>query len=469
MSIRARVALTGFVVAMALVLAVGGLGNVLSRRSAVAAVDAQLQAQFDALAQAAVTAAVTDRAALQTAAERRAGELVVARVIVDGATVLSFGGDESASFGSVEGFTTVTVAGVPWRVLTREADARPVLRRGDSYLVQLGVPMATLERSSRSLRRATLLLAGSAGLAAAGLMWMSAAYALEPLTRFRRRLATFGTAADPPPADPTAPAEVASLAEAFDAMVERVREEERRRLEALESARAFGAAASHELRTPLTSIGTNLETLAAHPDMDRATRHAVIADLRSEHGRMVELIEALRLSSRGDLAVESVFEPVDLAMIVCHEVEMLHRRAPDAAITADLPAGESPMTGWHEGLTVAVRNLLANADRHGRAADGTLTVHVSLAGTPDGLRIVVSDAGPGVDGRIADRLFDRFARGPGSAGSGLGLALVRQQARLHGGDVTSARSDLGGARFEMSVSRDPLTMATGNSQGDVRS
>lgn len=468
MSIRARVAVTGFLVAMALVLAVGGLGNVLSRRAAIDAVDAQLEAQFDALEQAAVAAAATDRAALETAVERRTDELVVARVLVEGASVLTVGGDESASFGSVEGVETVTIAGVPWRVLTRESDARPVLRRGDTYILQFGVPMTTLDRSTRTLRRATLVLAGAAGLAAAGLMWLSAAYALEPLTRFRRRLATFATGAEPSPPDPTAPTEVASLAEAFDLMVERVRDEERRRLDALESARAFGAAASHELRTPLTSIGTNLETLSAHPEMDAVTRDAVIADLRSEHERMVELLEALRLSSRGDLAVESVFEPVDVATILSQELERLRRRDPDAAITAEV-SGECSILGWHEGLTVAVRNLLANADRHGRGSDGRLVVHASLLGDPGRVRLVVSDAGTGVEDRIADRLFDRFVSGSASTGSGLGLALVRQQARIHGGDVTVGRSHLGGARFEMSVSRDPLTIATENPQGGLRS
>ncbi|MGF1666333.1 MAG: sensor histidine kinase [Acidimicrobiia bacterium] len=468
MSIRARVALTGFLVAMTLVLMVGASSTVLARRAALSAVDAQLQVQFQTLEEPAVAAAAVDRRAFQSAVDRRVTELVVARVIVNGAAEVSFGGGESASFGMAEGFSTVRIDGVPWRVLTRETTARPRLRQNDTYVLQFGLPMTTLERSTQSLRRATLTAAGAAGVVGSGLMWLSAAVALEPLTRFRRRLASFGTSTPAPPADPSPPAEVAALSETFEQMVGRIADEERRRTAALDSARAFGAAASHELRTPLTSIGTNLETLASHPEMEPAMRREVVDDLRAEHQRMVELLEALRLFSRGELAVESMFEPVDLVTLVTDEVGLLRSRNPDVVVTTDF-VGDCTTSGWQEGLVMALRNLLTNADRHGRGDDGMLRVHVKVETDPSTVRIVVADGGGGVDGSLSDRIFERFVRGSGSIGTGLGLALVRQQAAIHGGDAAVSRSDLGGARFEMTLSRGSLTIATEKPQGGNRS
>ena len=71
----------------------------------------------------------------------------------------------------------------------------------------------------------------------------------------------------------------------------------------------------------------------------------------------------------------------------------------------------------------------------------------------DGEAIVVTvdDDGPGVEVAERERIFERFARGEGAdaPGSGLGLALVRQQARLHGGEATVSESPLGGARFRV--------------------
>jgi two-component system, OmpR family, sensor histidine kinase PrrB len=69
----------------------------------------------------------------------------------------------------------------------------------------------------------------------------------------------------------------------------------------------------------------------------------------------------------------------------------------------------------------------------------------------------VDDDGPGVETAERERIFERFARGngAGSAGYGLGLALVRQQARLHGGEASVSESPLGGARFEVRLGASP--------------
>ena len=95
-----------------------------------------------------------------------------------------------------------------------------------------------------------------------------------------------------------------------------------------------------------------------------------------------------------------------------------------------------------------VENLIENAARHGRP-DGR--VRVSLAAGDDGAgpRLVVDDDGPGIPEPDRDRIFEPFARldGADRPGSGLGLALVAQQARHHGAGVEVGDSPLGGTRF----------------------
>jgi two-component system sensor histidine kinase PrrB len=98
-----------------------------------------------------------------------------------------------------------------------------------------------------------------------------------------------------------------------------------------------------------------------------------------------------------------------------------------------------------------VENLLENAARHGRA-DGTVAVALVNADTvPAGPVLIVDDDGPGVPEAQRERIFEPFARADGATapGSGLGLALVAQQARGHGATVRAVESPLGGARFEV--------------------
>jgi two-component system sensor histidine kinase PrrB len=106
------------------------------------------------------------------------------------------------------------------------------------------------------------------------------------------------------------------------------------------------------------------------------------------------------------------------------------------------------MDAWPDGVRALVDNLLENAARHGRA-DGV--VNVGLGRENGALVLTVDDDGPGVPAGERGAVFERFVRGAGTRvdGSGLGLALVRQQAVLHGGEVTLEDAPLGGARFRV--------------------
>jgi len=122
-------------------------------------------------------------------------------------------------------------------------------------------------------------------------------------------------------------------------------------------------------------------------------------------------------------------------------------------VDADLPAGAVAVAGWEPGLRLMTDNLVENAARHGRNGDdGPVAIRVAVEPPSAGAgpRLLVDDDGPGVAEADRDRIFEPFARAGrvgGRPGSGLGLALVAQQARHHGADVEVTRSPLGGARF----------------------
>jgi two-component system sensor histidine kinase PrrB len=110
-----------------------------------------------------------------------------------------------------------------------------------------------------------------------------------------------------------------------------------------------------------------------------------------------------------------------------------------------------PYRGWEPGLRIMVDNLLENAARHGRP-DGTVRIALRRGADGHGPAIDVDDDGPGIPPAERERVFEPFRRVNGAtarAGSGLGLALVAQQARLHGATVTVDDSPLGGARLRV--------------------
>jgi signal transduction histidine kinase len=222
--------------------------------------------------------------------------------------------------------------------------------------------------------------------------------------------------------------EVARLAERFNAAAERI--------EALVSTqRTLLASASHALRSPLARlrVATELLTAAPAPDPERA------AALRDQLAHEVTLLDAaveeLLAVSRLELgAAERA--PVDLLALAAEE---------GARVGADVSGAPTTVVGDARSLRHLLRNLVENAKRH--AGDG---IEVSVA--PDeagGGRITVADRGPGIPDAERERIFEPFVTGHGGEGVGLGLAIVRQIARHHGGEARAHAREGGGTRFEI--------------------
>ena len=225
--------------------------------------------------------------------------------------------------------------------------------------------------------------------------------------------------------------EVAQLAASFNDSAARV--------EALVGAqKSLLANASHELRSPLARIRMAVELLqdAAGP--------AIRQELGRNISELDQLIDEVLLASRLDaVPMEAAGrEEVDFTGIVAEECAR-------AGAALDGVAGE--VFGDATLLRRMVRNLLENARRHG----GEVDVRVVLAVARGGTLLEVCDRGPGVPAVERERIFEPFYRLPGASektGSvGLGLSLVRQIARRHGGEVECLPNGERGACFRVTL------------------
>ena len=331
----------------------------------------------------------------------------------------------------------------------------------DGRTLTVGLPTAPTDQTVARVRRDTVLVALAAAAGAAGLGWLFAGRATRPLRTLRDRTAALS--GRPAAAERRAltegpvraAAETAELADALGGLLDRVEAARAEGEQALEAARVFAAAASHELRTPLTTLRTDLDVLQAHPDLPQDERVTVLDELRTSQDRLEATLTALGQLAAGDLADRDATAPVDLADVAAQAVTAAGRTLSQGVnIAAELPEGEVPVVGSEAGLRLAVDNLVTNAVRH--SGGSRVVVTVGLDAAAGRVAVLVDDDGRGMPAADRERLFGRFVRGnTGAPGSGLGLALVAQQARLHGGHAWLADSPLGGTRavLELPVRR----------------
>jgi signal transduction histidine kinase len=217
--------------------------------------------------------------------------------------------------------------------------------------------------------------------------------------------------------------EVARLAASFNRAATRI--------EALVGAhKALLANASHELRTPLTRIRMAVELMKEGAEPKRK------AQLERDVAELDQLIDEILLASRLDaVAGREADEEVDLLALAAEECARYEG--------AELDGEPVVLRGEPRLLRRLIRNLLENARRHGAPP-----VEVRVGKGARGAEIRVCDRGPGVPEGERERVFEPFYRhAAGESGAGLGLALVRQIARRHGGDARCQARAGGGACF----------------------
>ncbi|MFC4127563.1 HAMP domain-containing sensor histidine kinase [Nocardia rhizosphaerae] len=308
------------------------------------------------------------------------------------------------------------------------------------------------ERVDAAITRSQLigLGIGVAGvLAAAGLGWVLAGFAARPLRRLATATHEIDTLDELPPLSGRGVREAEELSDAITRMLARLETAHGETGRALAGARDFAAVCAHELRTPLTAMRTDLQVLAG-TDLPAEQRATVLADVLAAEGQIERTLTDLERLAVGELTDRDAFEPFELCETLDRAVQNARRAHPaaDIALTACDPV---PMTGLPGGILLIVTNAVTNAILHGDATEIAVAAHAD----DDGVTITVDDNGTGIPDQLSPTAFERFAKRPGSPGSGLGLALVHQQAELHGGSAELTASPLGGTRLSVRVAAEP--------------
>ncbi len=299
---------------------------------------------------------------------------------------------------------------------TRDAESERALlevrRSDDGYLV-VGTSVEDTDEALDQLRD-QLLVGGALALVLAGTLgYVVAGTGLRPIERIRARAASISdrSAGERLPI-PDADDELRRLAVTLNDMLSR--------LEAgLARERAFVAEASHELRTPLTLMLTEVEVALARP-RDADELRGVLRSLQEEVRRLVDLAEDVlvrgaTLEGRLPLTVG----PVDVVALATRVVDRFREAVADRSIRLVAPRSVQ-VQGDATRLDRALSNLIDNAVRHGA---GEVTVEVASAAGRATVTVVDEGRGPS-------------SVGPGRvAGSGLGLGIVEEITRAHGGSL----------------------------------
>jgi len=352
------------------------------------------------------------------------------------------------------GTSDVVVNGVDYRVRTI-----PVEQQG-GVLISIGI-----RADSILLSRARIPFYVAVGLVtvliAAGAGWLLSGPAIRPLRRLTEHTRRLGKGTEEMP-EVRGVREAEELSEAMTGMLSRIAAAQQATQNSLQAAQDFAANAAHELRTPLTAMRADLDTLRIH-DLPAEERAEVVNDLSRAQRRVEAIITALGQLASGELAqVEDreVIDVTDLLDRVARE-NMRPGGSVEVVVAADDNLGT--IWGWPGGLRLAVDNMVRNAVAHGPAT------RIMLSGRriDHSITITVDDNGRGLPADEHNNVLGRFARGstatPG--GSGLGLALVAQQAALHGGTIVLSDSPLGGLRATLTVSASDEPQSDGDHQG----
>jgi two-component system OmpR family sensor kinase len=328
----------------------------------------------------------------------------------------------------------------------------PLLFQGEPAMLEDGADSALVRRAILGLRNALMLTVPIVLiLCVAGGYWL-AGRALRPVASLTTALAAIQ------PQDlarrldaPTVRDEIGRLAEVINQLLDRL---ERASI----AERRFASDAAHELRTPLAVLRSGLDVALARPrDADQA--RAALEGAHHEVVALCKIAEELLMLARlgGDVHIER--QPVDLGALVADVAATVEPVASsrNVKLTAHAPA-DAMVDGSATHLRRLVINLLENALKY--TPDGG-AIDVAVASERGRVILRVADSGTGIDPAELPHIFDRFFRGARALGdgSGLGLSLCREIARIHGGEIAAQNRAAGGCEFTVSIPAGRATAA----------
>ena len=443
MTIRLRLTIYWAAVLAAILLIAAGAGLKLFERQQWSAVDAALLEEADTTAKEIERTDLAGTRAMLEGLSRetdigpgRRVQIVTDHGIVD-------------DFGDIHTIAPAPSSQLPPRaVLVTSHDSRfavvPLLFAGAPAYLQSGINANLVQGSIDSLRDSLLLMVPVVLLlCVAGGYWL-AGRALRPIESVTAEL----DAIQPTNLSsrlPVAPVndEVARLSAVINAFLERLER-------ASVTERRFASDAAHELRTPLAVLRTGLEVTLARErsaDDNRAALTSALREVLSLCRIADELLMLARLN--GEVSVESA--RLNLRALVVEIASTVEPLAQAREIQLRVGADRDVFVDGNAGhLRRLIVNLLDNALKF-TPANGSIEVRLTQGSDRAVLR--VADSGPGIAPDEMPFIFDRFFRGastPGE-GSGLGLSLCREIARLHGGDIAVANRPTGGCEFVVTI------------------
>jgi signal transduction histidine kinase len=348
-----------------------------------------------------------------------------------------------------------TVSDAHGRFIAGEVDVQNVLRDQCSTRRAERLRTCSVATSSGTIVTATALhtphtflfsLATLVALVLSGLgtwFWSRpmARSAIAPFARLRARVATLDI-------DAGGKAELGAMENVIE--VDELRATVGQLLErvglALQQAHRFAANAAHELRTPLTALRAELELLSEHPSLPADAR-AGLSTAEAKVTDLVVLVEKLLVLA---MLKNSDNEPTEIVSLRDVMEDVVRDLGPDAMSKVQLRDTDALVRGDATLLSSMFANALANALKFGDDVQVDLRVAGGIAS------ITIDDDGPGLGEADWERVFEPFYRGTSALrrrqpGHGLGLALVRHIAQLHGGSAFFRRSAGTGARLEILI------------------
>ena len=467
-TVRGRLTAFSITVLAAALIIVGGLIYVLLARALYARIDDSLFA----LVQITVTSLTNDLAegqdvadaARSTAAELSSRQQMLA-IYDDTGRLLAEGGRDDDLSIALPALDTIPTDDAMLQTVAEDEDDddrhRLALRRvsilphNTRYIVVAGSSLEPTDEELESLRGIlayvvpiALVLAGIGG-------WFLARQSLSPVTAMvdrARKMSAETLSGRLPVANPRD--ELGRLAETFNDLLSRLEASITTQRQLTATQRQFMADASHELRTPVTTTRTAANVALQQPHREELEYRETLAIIEQQATRLSRIVDDMFTLARADAGTYPVRQ---MPMYLDEVVDDVVKAARVLASTRDvsIEAATSPsaaITGDEDLIRRLMVNLLDNAVRYTPRGS---TVRVDLEQAPGGYAFSISDRGPGIPADVQPHIFERFyradvartRRGEADGGAGLGLALARWIAEVHGGNLTLTRSSEAGTTF----------------------
>lgn len=363
--------------------------------------------------------------------------LLTAVLITLSCLTLSYTISKSAT-GYMDDIGDSVIAVLPQEVLTDQGEGAPTFEL--DITADLG---AQIQDTQMAFWKKSLLITLCIVIISSSLTYLIVGYALQPLKRLGKQVEEIQAKnMQVPIAVDHSPQEIALLTEAFNNMLGRLSE-------AFLVQRQFSASAAHELRTPLAVMQTKLEVLQKQIAPSQAEYAEAMDMVQSQTERLSHVIDVLlemtqlNTTKRGDrISLGALAEEV-----LCDLAPLSTKKE----VTLQETSGDAKILGSDTLVYRALYNLVENAIKYNRPG-GTVTVRIER---DDALaKVLVSDSGCGIDQEHWEAIFDPFfrvdkSRSTALGGAGLGLALVKEIAQTHGGDVRVLRSSSQGTEIEL--------------------